>query len=1060
MGTVFLISALASCILCQINFATGSRIRIVDNGYENIVVALPVEAAGGERKSIVSALKDMFHKSSTILSQSTKKRAHFRSVTFLVPETWGEMVSWLSTTDDSTSFNYAGAAISRQDADVMVLYSSENLYPYVLHQGGCGRNALRIYFPANHLLSEDRKQRAVEFVRLWSEFRYGVFPEGGFEDDPKYPFSFFDSIEGSNITTGCSSGLNSQCTGLEKCSDDTITSSLMDQHLPNTAINFCENYLNLGPRHNPDAPSKHNLLCKEEGTWFTVLRSPDFIQGRNAAPKSSSVPEVAFRYVREVSSLSVIVAIDVSSQMSKEERYHLTKNAFYQFVVTMLPNGSDLTVLLFGGTANVTVATANMKLLNEFSKTKYLESLPLPDEPSSDDHTCIDCVLEDIFQFVTDENSTFESAPVVILVTASHQLDVNKFEEIQGKLRSTELLLQVMAFTDKINNDVHFQGSLYDLCLSTGNKFINLEGDTFRNLYNGFNQAVKGLVSRILVHQNYITPLDEENIMLDFALDESVTQELRVSMSGPMFSTTSTLEYDKTLLNDPSGNEVLSKKYEIVPSLNFHIQNPKTGLYKLKTRRKNRQTSPVLLSVYGTPVSIENLVTVNAWVEVSERKISPPPIQIFAEVRKGSYPIINASVKAYVEHPDGYVEVVYLLDDGQGGVDVTEGDGVYTHYFTNFTSTGFYNVFVKAKGGVEYYSEILKGPQSYCCGSSFTHNEAVPTGQFKRHTEPVTFRVTSVPENDVYPPARVTDLRIVKKYDQIVALKWTSVGNDFNSGEAACYELKLFRDRSSIRNRFSDSRLELYSETISVPSPTSYGTDLYRVLHFPKSLGKGVYYFGIRALDDARNHGEPSNAVAVRIEKNQSKEIDCTDDPTAEKLNNSSYSHSAFSSQKVLWVTGIFFPSIMPAYELSILTKLLPRNELGAVLKRVGALLLDKGVTLQKIDNLGKRELPYKIPHYTQSTHGHFFVLTFDGSPKVHAEVTKELKLDVDLLKYGFSPVYKDLKEECTLEEELLPPALRPSVQKLLSVSNKLTAGKKRPWNKYYIEWDYYHHYM
>lgn len=76
------------------------------------------------------------------------------------------------------------------------------------------------------------------------------------------------------------------------------------------------------------------------------------------------------------------------------------------------------------------------------------------------------------------------------------------------------------------------------------------------------------------------------------------------------------------------------------------------------------------------------------------------------------------------------------------------------------------------------------------------------------------------------------------------------------------------------------------------------------------------------------------------------------------------------------------------------------------------------------------------------------------------SEVKMELNLDVDLLKHGFAPVYKDVATKCTLEEELLPPALRPSVQKLLSDSDKLTKGKKQPYNKYYVEYDYYHHYM
>lgn len=99
---------------------------------------------------------------------------------------------------------------------------------------------------------------------------------------------------------------------------------------------------------------------------------------------------------------------------------------------------------------------------------------------------------------MTNENSTFESAPIVILVTAEQILDNTKFKDIKKKLQTTEILLQVMAFVDAHNYES--QGTLYDLCQQTGNKFINLEEELFSNLYNAFHQAVKGPISNIMVN--------------------------------------------------------------------------------------------------------------------------------------------------------------------------------------------------------------------------------------------------------------------------------------------------------------------------------------------------------------------------------------------------------------------------------------------------------------------------------------------------------------------------------------------------------------------------------
>ncbi|GFY24425.1 calcium-activated chloride channel regulator 1 [Trichonephila clavipes] len=217
-------------------------------------------------------------------------------------------------------------------------------------------------------------------------------------------------------------------------------------------------------------------------------------------------------------------------------------------------------------------------------------------------------------------------------------------------------------------------------------------------------------------------------------------------------------------------------------------------------------------------------------------------------------------------------------------VDITQDDGIYSHHFTNFTSTGFYNVYIKVTGGFNDYSTVLRGPSSDCCGSAFISNDQSPSGQFQREAGPATFEVTTLSDReDSYPPAKVTDLRITKRYDQMVALQWTAVGDDFDAGVAAAYELKLLRNRSLIRNRFSDSEVELHSEIIKTTPLAEYGITLHHLLEIPK-IERGLYYLGIRAVDEAGNAGEPSNAVALWVEGKQSI-IQCTDEQIeAERL--------------------------------------------------------------------------------------------------------------------------------------------------------------------------------
>ena len=79
-------------------------------------------------------------------------------------------------------------------------------------------------------------------VKEWCKYRYGVFPEDGFEGDRLYP-AFYKEGNVSLASHGC----------LEKNP-------------------LCP----LGQRYNRDAPTKQNLLCMGQSAIETVLNHPDF----------------------------------------------------------------------------------------------------------------------------------------------------------------------------------------------------------------------------------------------------------------------------------------------------------------------------------------------------------------------------------------------------------------------------------------------------------------------------------------------------------------------------------------------------------------------------------------------------------------------------------------------------------------------------------------------------------------------------------------------------------------------------------------------------------------
>lgn len=108
----------------------------------------------------------MMRSSSVLLQMATKGRAYFSEVNFLVPHKWKiseDDLAWKSTSFNSTAFSDPRAALTMDEADVVVTATGQ--YPYVLHQGGCGERAMRIILPADFLLRNHDKGKLIVYIR-------------------------------------------------------------------------------------------------------------------------------------------------------------------------------------------------------------------------------------------------------------------------------------------------------------------------------------------------------------------------------------------------------------------------------------------------------------------------------------------------------------------------------------------------------------------------------------------------------------------------------------------------------------------------------------------------------------------------------------------------------------------------------------------------------------------------------------------------------------------------------------------------------------------------------
>ncbi|OXA57821.1 probable 28S ribosomal protein S6, mitochondrial [Folsomia candida] len=128
----------------------------------------------------------------------------------------------------------------------------------------------------------------------------------------------------------------------------------------------------------------------------------------------------------------------------------------------------------------------------------------------------------------------------------------------------------------------------------------------------------------------------------------------------------------------------------------------------------------------------------------------------------------------------------------------------------------------------------------------------------------------------------------------------------------------------------------------------------------------------------------------------------------------------------------------MPSYELSILMRKLGQPETANVLKRAALNIFKNKGVLFGIENLGTRTLPHKIASFGKRyTEGSHFLMRLDLPASSVELLYDEYERDTDILVAGFVREKPIETKDCTLHDELLPPAYREDVKKMIEQGRK-----------------------
>ena len=185
---------------------------------------------------------------SSALFNATDGRAYLREVTVSLPRTWRtkhiacSLMEPLISTSPSTKAHISITAPHP-------LFGNK---PWTQQSQGCGRPGDYIQMGSDSVRSgsnESHKQVAKLLLTEWAKYRWGVFEEIGHEGDLLYPQYFRDPHTNTMRPNQCPP--------------------------PGQSSPFCE-----VKDHIPEAPNKHNALCRGRPAWNIIMQSEDFANGK------------------------------------------------------------------------------------------------------------------------------------------------------------------------------------------------------------------------------------------------------------------------------------------------------------------------------------------------------------------------------------------------------------------------------------------------------------------------------------------------------------------------------------------------------------------------------------------------------------------------------------------------------------------------------------------------------------------------------------------------------------------------------------------------------------
>ncbi|CAL4125495.1 unnamed protein product [Meganyctiphanes norvegica] len=837
-------------------------LRLVDRGYEGLVVAVNDQIPYTECQSLLQGLKGVLTDFSSQLFAVTKGHASLRDVTVKLPQSW--------TFGDGTCYIYGPHTITASSSTPNVLISPSHLVgsgATVQQSQGCGRPGDFIQLGSSLIASSANgsySRAAHLLLTQWIKFRWGVFSEHGYEGDPLYPSKFRDPVRGKFRANRC----------MPKDSDSVFCS--VEDHMP-------------------EAPTKHNAQCRGRPVWEVITQSKDFKYGSEMPSNQSFAFVPSFHFTQDGPPRIVLVVED-TEVMNIQQRWEFLRKGIRRMMVYDVPDGARVGLIVFNSVARTAITISEIDSVSDI-RMRIGSSLPRNPSRIPESHKCLLCGLQEAVRAINSDESTNVGGTVIFLTAAGGSASHRELEQmihlaIERKIRVEAVLYPFMEHHVTPNDDI----ALRQLVAST-------EGSVFTIIDEGVGSDSKvsmmvALMDALLAAVRHSAPSPAFTAPL--LVYNSVYPGGSADMAEGLFTLDSSLGYDVTFAvyyYDLShvGNTIklTSPSEKILTSVDMQEDGDANVIFvKLVTAERGTWRYQVenlaesQQALYIQVTALENpgqQVDLKVWTSAASNTVnldgSSSPVIVYAELKDNLQPILKAQVVGILKRQGAnatgslYQPIYFdLYDIGYGDPDITAGDGVYSRYLpqlpAHYGHQGQYELIISVDNNKHQanipFSHIFSNSinyenwdHSFCCGSFVHYGQVKPMKEFQRSKLYGVLTLASRSNEDKIPPSRILDLRTEVNFTtREVFLHWTAPGDDYDWGRAHFYEAVLAISWSEAK-AFGGKRVMNMPVPLSVRSTQSIPII---VDQYDQNI-----YVAIRAVDEVGNYGGLSNIAAVWV---------------------------------------------------------------------------------------------------------------------------------------------------------------------------------------------------